>query len=70
MRHHVEELSRFPSEGSVKISVDLVRRLSPDSLSVIEFKNEQDVQIAQRLSVHPMLFGDQRGWGLELYGED
>ena len=70
MRHEVEELSRFPSEGSVKISVDLVRRLSPDSLSVIEFKSERDVQIAHKLSIHPMLCGDDKGWGLELYGEE
>jgi len=70
MRHEVAELTCFPAEGAVNISVDLVRRLSPDSLSVIEFKSDQDVQIAQKMSVHPMLFGDSKGWNLELYGEE
>jgi hypothetical protein len=70
MRHEVTELARFPTEGAVNISVNLVRRLSPDSLSVMEFKSDQDVQIAQKMAVHPMLLGDPKGWNLELYGEE
>ena len=70
MRHEITELTRFPTEGAVSICVELVRRLSPDSLSVMEFKSDQDVQIAQKMSVHPMLFGDTKGWQLELYGEE
>ncbi|MCX6908360.1 MAG: hypothetical protein NTY01_10000 [Verrucomicrobia bacterium] len=70
MRHEVAELTRFPTEGAVNISVNLVRRLSPDSLSVMEFKSDLDVQIAEKMSVHPMLFSDAKGWNLELYGEE
>ncbi|MFM7714200.1 MAG: Eco57I restriction-modification methylase domain-containing protein, partial [Microcystis sp.] len=33
MRHDVEELQRFPHKDSLVISVDLIRKLSPDSLS-------------------------------------
>jgi hypothetical protein len=39
----------------VKIEVPLLRRLSPSSLSVLEFKNELDVEIAKKLSEQPLL---------------
>ncbi|MFZ4829158.1 MAG: Eco57I restriction-modification methylase domain-containing protein, partial [Phototrophicaceae bacterium] len=31
MRHEVAELERFPKEGAIDISVDFIKRLSPDS---------------------------------------
>jgi len=55
MRHNVEELERFPQHGAVPITVDLVRRLSPDSLSVMEFKCDLDVQIAEKMLKFPLL---------------
>ncbi len=55
MRHDVAELERFPKEGAIEISVPLVRRLSPDSLSVMEFKNPLDVQIAEKMLQFPLL---------------
>lgn len=55
MRHDVAELERFPQEGAIRISVDLVRRLAPDSLSVTEFKNPVDVAIAEKMLAHPLL---------------
>jgi hypothetical protein len=55
MRHHVAELERFPKEGSLQISVDLIRRLSPDSLSVMEFKNDVDIRIAEKMLRFPLL---------------
>ncbi len=55
MRHNVEELERFPQHGAVPISLDLVRRLSPDSLSVMEFKCDLDVQIAEKMLKFPLL---------------
>lgn len=70
MRHDVEELARFPREGAATISVELIRRVSPDSLSVIEFKEPLDVEITEKMSVFPLLHGDSRGWNLELYGEE
>src|SRR6218665_1337696 len=70
MRHDVNELENFPRYGSVNISVDLVKKLSPDSYSVIELKNEQEVSIAETVSKHPLLLGDSNGWNLELYGEE
>jgi len=70
MRHDVADLSRFPQEGALTIKVDLVKRLSPDSLSVMEFKSEKDVRIAEKMLAHPLL-GDASaaGWLLELHRE-
>jgi len=70
MRHDVAELDRFPEQGSIDISVDLVKRLSPDSLSVMEFKNEMDVVIAEKMSRFPMLGEEVPGkWKLVLGNE-
>jgi hypothetical protein len=55
MRHDVAELERFPQEGSIEISVPLVRRLAPDSLSVMEFKSPIDVRIAEKMLKFPLL---------------
>ena len=55
MRHDVQELERFPQHGAVPIAVDLVRRLSPDSLSIMEFKCDLDVQIAEKMLQFPLL---------------
>jgi len=49
MRHNVAELERFPAEGALWLDVALIRKLSPDSHSVMEFKNEQDIAIAEKL---------------------
>ena len=54
MRHHVEELESFP-EGTVDIAIDLVRRSSPSSLSVTEFKSELDVGITEKMLAFPLL---------------
>lgn len=70
MRHDVAELERFPQEGAINISVDLIRRLSPDSLSVMEFKSAVDVRIAEKMLKFPLL-GEQLPdkWNLQLTAE-
>ncbi|MDX9708036.1 MAG: hypothetical protein RBT64_00655 [Trichloromonas sp.] len=55
MRHDVMELARFPKEGALEIPVELIKRLSPDSLSVMEFKNDLDVRIAKKMLKFPLL---------------
>lgn len=70
MRHDVEELQSFPQRGAVTVSVDLVRKLSPDSLSIPEFNSETDLNIARKLHEAPFLADGDKGWGLELYGEE
>ncbi len=49
MRHYVEELDSFPKSGGIPISVELVSRLSPDTYSVMEFKEDIDAQIAENM---------------------
>jgi len=70
MRHEVAELTAFPQEGALPISVNLIRKLSPDSLSVMEFKTELDVQIAEKMLQFPLL-GEQLTdtWNLKLASE-
>ncbi|BAY75935.1 putative transcriptional regulator [Nostoc linckia NIES-25] len=67
MRHDVQELQRFPSDDSISISLELIRRLSPDSLSVVEFKNEIDFRISEKMTKFPLL-GEQikDKWNLSL----
>ncbi|NJR59853.1 MAG: hypothetical protein HC769_14040 [Cyanobacteria bacterium CRU_2_1] len=56
-----ESLDIFLNSRSehIEIPVSLIRKLSPDSLSIMEFKNELDIQIAEKMSkfprVHPTL---------------
>ncbi|MEG4408651.1 Eco57I restriction-modification methylase domain-containing protein [Microcoleus sp. MON2_D5] len=70
MRLDVDELQRFPSADSLPISVELVRKLSPDSLSVMEFKNEGDIRIAEKMLQFPLLGEQIEGkWNLRLSQE-
>jgi hypothetical protein len=43
----------------VSFSANLVKRLSPDSLSIMEFRNATDLAIAQKLMQFPMLRSSQ-----------
>ena len=55
MRHDVAELERFPDQGALWLDVELIRKLSPDSHSVLEFSSGLDVVIAQKMWSHPLL---------------
>ncbi|WP_254625788.1 hypothetical protein [Nostoc sp. TCL240-02] len=70
MRQDVKELQEFPKNNGLPISIDLVRKLSPDSLSVMEFKNELDFHIADKMTKFPLL-GEkvEDKWNLELHRE-
>lgn len=66
----MQELQEFPSNESLSISVELVHRLSPDSLSVMEFKNEIDIDIAEKMAKFPTLGEEIDGkWKLKLSQE-
>ncbi|RCJ17640.1 transcriptional regulator [Nostoc sp. ATCC 43529] len=64
MRHNVQELQRFPGDDSLQINVDMVRQLSPDSLSVMEFKNQVDIRIAEKIAKFPALSENLEPWNL------
>ena len=70
MRHDVEELDRFPTEGSIGINIDTTRKLSPISLSIPEFKSSMDVAITTKNLDIPFLKDSEKGWELDLYGEE
>lgn len=58
-----DDLDRFlhsPAEH-ITLSVPLIRKLSPDSLSVMEFKCPQDVVIAKKMLAFPSLGEDVPG---------
>ncbi|WKZ40514.1 MAG: Eco57I restriction-modification methylase domain-containing protein [Anaerolineales bacterium] len=70
MRHNAEELAAFPAEHAMQISVPLVRRLSPDSLSIMEFKGDLDIHIAEKMLKFPLLGEEiERTWKLTLASE-
>jgi hypothetical protein len=70
MRHDVEELVSFPAADSLLIDVGLVRKLSPDSLSILEFKDEREIVIAKKLSSFSRLGEhDTKAWNLVLQRE-
>lgn len=70
MRLDVRELERFPKEGAIQVSVDLARKLSPDALSLLEFKGPEDVRIAEKLLRFPVLGKRIEGtWNLILGNE-
>lgn len=70
MRHEIGELERFPNSDDLMIDVRLVRRLSPASLSIIEFQNAMDVSIAQKMARFPLLGARlECAWNLSLTRE-
>jgi hypothetical protein len=70
MRHDVAELDRFPKEGALQLSVELIQKLSPDSLSIMEFRNELDIKIAKNIHKSPLL-GEklENKWNISLCNE-
>ncbi len=67
-----EELEAFlnTEDEHPTLSVSLIRKLSPDSLSVMEFKSELDTQIAQTILRWPLLGEKIEGaWRLHLSNE-
>jgi hypothetical protein len=71
MRQDVTDVSLFPEQLSLPISVELIRRLSPDSLSILEFKSKTDIRIAEKMLRYPLLgeFDASVAWNLELHRE-
>ena len=68
---HRDKLDEFlNSSKHLYLRTDLIRRLSPDSLSIMEFKNETDVRIAEKMSRFPLLGESIQGsWNVDLTSE-
>lgn len=70
MRHDVAELDRFPHEGALWLEVELIKRLSPDSHSVMEFKSAMDVQVVEKMLRFPLLGEEIEGvWSAKMMRE-
>ncbi len=64
------EIFLYNKDEQVQIYTNLIRKLSPDSLSVMEFKQDIDIHIAEKMSRFPML-GETLPdtWNLKLTSE-
>jgi len=63
-------LATFPQRGALWLTTDLIKKLSPDSRSVMEFKSALDVQIAEKMLQFPLLGEQLDGvWNLKLTSE-
>ncbi len=70
MRHEVAELRNFPSLDDIYLDVALIRKLSPDSLSIMEFKETIDITIAKKMLQFPLLGERIEGkWNMKLTRE-
>jgi hypothetical protein len=70
MRHDVSELATFPNADSLILDVSLIRRLSPDSISIMEFRSTRDITILEKMLSYPLLGNiDDASWRLELHRE-
>ncbi|MBD2150179.1 ATP-binding protein [Pseudanabaena sp. FACHB-1277] len=58
MRHDVTELANFPTPDDIRLDIPLIRKLSPDSLSIMEFKGEIEYQIMNKIAKHPTFDAD------------
>jgi len=70
MQQDATELAKFPDENALWFEVDLIKKLSPESHSMMEFKSEIDLIIVQKLLQYPLL-GDvvSNVWSLTLGSE-
>ncbi len=70
MRHDVAELLRFPREGALQISVELIKRLSPESLGITELTNGTDLTLAEKSAKFPLLgIHMDKIWNVSLQSE-
>jgi hypothetical protein len=70
MRHDVKELEQFPSYGASIITTDFIKRQSPDSLSIMEVKNEIEFRIVEKMLRFPLLSEEVEGsWRFKLGSE-
>jgi len=70
MRHDVRELASFHEQANLRLNAELIRKLSPSSLSFMEFRTAEDLRIVERLFRFPLLADSMEGkWRLELHRE-
>jgi hypothetical protein len=70
LRLDVADLVTFPATDSLELDVELIKKLSPGSLSLMEFKSSLEVEIAKKMLRYPLL-GETvvGGWNVKLSTE-
>jgi hypothetical protein len=70
MRHDVSELEGFPRDHSMSLSIEMIRKLSPDSLSILELKDSLDLSIVEKMLRFPRIGDESESpWHLTLHRE-
>jgi len=67
----LEETSILKKIEKISISIDwnLIKKLSPQSWSIIEFKNNMDIQIVKKMYQHPILRDFNNGTEIKFFRE-
>ena len=55
MRQDVTQLVDFPRPDDLRLTIKLIERFSPDSLSLVEFQSAMDITISERMTGFPLL---------------
>lgn len=61
MRHDVRDLEHFPDESSFLLTIDFIRSMSPDNMSIMEIKNQIDFEVLEKMSKFPILGDEDAG---------
>lgn len=71
MRQNLDDLEIFRQKPmGVSIKVDFIKRLSPDSFSIMEFKNELEIQIVEKMLQYPSAGNKpEKSWNIKLSQE-
>jgi hypothetical protein len=70
MRHDVRELETFPNDQSLLMQRKVIEQMSPDSLSISEFKSDVDLVLAQKFIIQPRMSASvPDAWTLSLQRE-
>ena len=70
MRDDVADLAKFPEQNALWLDVGLIKKLSPESHSMMEFKSELDLEIVQKMLAFPLLGSEATGtWNIEFGSE-
>lgn len=66
-----QQLSSFFDNKEIltKVNISLIKKLSPSSLSVMEFKSDLDIIIAERMIQYPLLEEIENDWVLKFGAE-
>jgi hypothetical protein len=66
MKHDISDLELFPKQIGAEMSIDLIKKLSPEQLTVSEINNARELSILQKLSEFKPLSEE---WDIKLSSE-